>query len=232
MSKGKLIVIEGSDGSGKETQTHLLLDRLRILNVNVQVQSFPRYGQPSARPVERYLRGELSNDPSAVNAYAASLFYAMDRYESFLTDWGEFYRSGGIVLCDRYTTSNAVFQASKLPRDQVPSFLNWLYDLEYARLGIPEPDAVVYLHAEPDAVWRTLSARTGKAGVQHDIHEKNKDFLASANANGLYVARHGGWTVVHVTENGAFRERQVIHEEIFQKLSGIILGQSPSVRKE
>lgn len=222
MSNGKLIVIEGSDGSGKETQAHLLLDRLRALSVNVRPLSFPRYGQPSARPVERYLAGELSDDPTAVNAYAASLFYAMDRYESFLADWGEFYRSDDIVLCDRYTTSNAVFQASKLPRNQVQGFLDWLYDLEYVRLGIPKPDAVVYLHAEPGVVWNALSARTDKAGVQHDIHEKNKDFLSAANANGLYVAEHGGWTIVRVTENGTFRERRAIHEEIFQKLSSVI----------
>ena len=128
---GKLIVFEGTDGSGKATQTALLCRYLEGAGVPYRKITFPRYGQPSAAMVQAYLGGELGKHPGDVNAYAATLFYAVDRYASYKQDWGGFYENGGLIVADRYTTSNAVHQASKLPDGERETYLDWLFDLEY-----------------------------------------------------------------------------------------------------
>ena len=127
MSKGKLIVFEGTDGSGKATQSKLLLERLQREGFDCRPLTFPRYGKPSAAPLEEYLHGAYGSHPEAVNAYAASTFFAVDRYASYQQDWGKYYESGGILVADRYTTSNAVHQASKLPEGERQAFLKWLF---------------------------------------------------------------------------------------------------------
>lgn len=152
---GKLIVIEGLDGSGKGTQAALLVKNLEARGLAVRKVSFPDYASDSSALVKMYLSGQFGSDPSDVNAYAASTFYAVDRFASFKRDWGTFYGEGGIVVADRYTTSNAVHQCSKLPREQWDSYLRWLFDFEYRLMGIPAPDAVVYLSVEP-AVSQSL----------------------------------------------------------------------------
>ena len=144
-------MIEGLDGSGKQTQAGLLRASLIERGADLRSVSFPRYGSASSALVRMYLGGRFGSDPGDVNAYAASAFYAVDRYASCKEDWGAFYESGGTVLADRWTTSNAVHQCSKLPREEWDSYLEWLYGFEYGLLGVPEPDLVVYLDMDPEA---------------------------------------------------------------------------------
>ena len=143
--KGTLIVLEGLDGSGKATQAKLLAQHLKEAGKNVQEITFPDYASDSSALVKMYLAGQFGDKPDDVNAYAASTFYSVDRYASYKQDWGAFYEAGGLVIADRYTTSNAVHQASKLPEEERSAFLNWLFELEYGKLGLPKPDLVVYL---------------------------------------------------------------------------------------
>ena len=147
MSKGKLIVIEGLDGSGKATQAKLLAQHLASQGLPVREVTFPDYASDSSALIKMYLAGQFGSKPDDVNAYAASSFFAVDRYASYKTDWGRFYEEGGVVIADRYTTSNAVHQCSKLPPEQWEEFLHWLFDYEFHLLGLPAPDSVIYLQA-------------------------------------------------------------------------------------
>ena len=156
---GKLIIFEGLDGSGKGTQTKLTADRLRQRGADLRQITFPNYESNSSALVKMYLAGEFGEHPDDVNAYAASSFYAVDRFASYKTDWGEFYREGGLVLSDRYTTSNAVHQCSKLPPMHWDGFLNWLFDFEYKKIGIPTPNEVIYLAVDPEVSQRLLTER-------------------------------------------------------------------------
>ena len=137
MSKGKLIVLEGLDGSGKGTQAKLLAKHLTETDHLVREITFPDYDSDSSALVKMYLAGQFGDKPDDVNAYAASSFYAVDRYAGYKSDWGKFYEEGGILIADRYTTSNAVHQCSKLPPEQWDAFLQWLFDYEYHLLGLP-----------------------------------------------------------------------------------------------
>ena len=156
---GKLIIFEGLDGSGKGTQTHMTAENLRAEGRDLRQITFPNYQSPSSSLVKMYLGGEFGQRPDDVNAYAASSFYAVDRYASYKTDWGSFYREGGLVLSDRYTTSNAVHQCSKLPPMHWDGFLNWLFDFEYKKIGIPAPDCVVYLAVDPEVSQKLMTER-------------------------------------------------------------------------
>lgn len=149
MSKGKLIVLEGLDGSGKATQAKLLAEHLAAQGVPVQKITFPDYASDSSALVKMYLAGQFGQHPDDVNAYAASSFYAVDRYASYKTSWGSFYEQGGVIIADRYTTSNAVHQCSKLPQEQWEEYLHWLFDYEFRLLGLPAPDRVIYLQVDP-----------------------------------------------------------------------------------
>ena len=156
---GKLIVIEGTDGSGKSTQFRLLTQRLENENIAFRKIVFPQYSEPSSTLIRMYLGGEFGTNPSDVNAYAASSFYAVDRYASYKKAWGQWYEQGGLVVCDRYTTSNAVHQASKEPEDKRQEFLRWLYEFEYDRLGLPRPDLTLYLDVPTDFTEQLLRHR-------------------------------------------------------------------------
>ena len=169
---GKLIVIEGTDGSGKSTQFRLLTQRLENENIAFQKIVFPQYSEPSSALIRMYLGGEFGTNPSDVNAYAASTFYAIDRYASYKKIWGQWYEQGGLVVCDRYTTSNAVHQASKEPEETRQAFLKWLYDFEYDRLGLHE-EYTEYLgnkivcHSLPIRPGRNLAIIVESAAVNH-----------------------------------------------------------------
>ena len=156
---GKLIVFEGTDGSGKSTQFRLLTERLKRENVNFYRLQFPQYQEPSSALIRMYLGGEFGENPDDVNAYAASTFYAVDRYASYVKTWGDYYRRGGLVLSDRYVTSNAVHQAVKVPPEERRAFLNWLYDLEYQKMGLPRPDLVICLDMPTHLAARLMRGR-------------------------------------------------------------------------
>ena len=220
--KGKLIVFEGTDGSGKATQSRLLCGRLEAEGIPFRKIDFPRYGKPSAAMVQEYLNGNLGKKPGDVNAYAASVFFSMDRYASYKQDWGDFYEAGGLVVADRYTTSNAVHQASKLPESQRKEYLDWLFDLEYSRMGLPAPDLVVYLDMPTEITERMMRRRESDSGTHADIHEQDTAYLRRCRANAGEVARLCGWTVIHCAAGDAPRTVENIHEEVWQRVRELL----------
>ena len=219
---GKLIVIEGTDGSGKSTQFRLLTDRLESEQVKFQKLVFPQYSEPSSALIRMYLGGEFGNSPSDVNAYAASAFYSVDRYASYRKVWGKWYEEGGLVVSDRYTTSNAVHQASKEPEDKREDFLNWLYDFEYDKLGLPRPDLVIYLDVPTDFTEKMLRHRETETHTQADIHEQDMQYLATCRRMGRAAAAHYGWTVIRCVRDGAMRSMEDIHEEIYRHVAACL----------
>ena len=222
MKQGRLIVFEGTDGSGKTTQAQLLCRRLEEANIPYREIDFPRYGNPFAEPARLYLHGALGNHPRDVNAYAASTMYAIDRYASYKEDWGDFYEQGGLVIANRYTTSNAVHQASKLPAEERGEFLDWLFDLEYRRLGLPAPDLVLYLDMPTEISSRMLRGREAATGTQADIHEQDAAYLQRCRDNAGEVARLCGWTVIRCDRDNAPRRIEDIHQEAWQKISELL----------
>ena len=221
----KLIVIEGLDGSGKATQASRLADHLRASYGNgdrdyVRQISFPNYQSDSSALVKMYLAGQFGSNPGDVNAYAASSFYAVDRYASYKKDWGSFYESGGLVIADRYTTSNAIHQCSKLPPEQWDEFLNWLFHYEYELLGIPAPDEVIYLQVDPELSQKLMTGRYHGDESRKDIHEQNLDYLASSRRAAEYCAARLGWKTVHCTAHGAMRSIDDIQNEILALVQG------------
>ncbi len=219
---GKLIVFEGTDGSGKATQSELLCRRLETEDRPFRKITFPRYGKPSAAMVEEYLHGNLGKHPGDVNAYAASLFYAMDRYASWKQDWGTFYEDGGLIVADRYTTSNAVHQASKLPEGERKAYLDWLFDLEYRLLGLPAPDLVVYLDMPTELTEKMMRKREAASGTQADIHEQDKAYLRRCRENANEVARLCGWTVIRCGRDGAPRTIEDIQGEVWEQVRTLL----------
>ncbi len=199
---GKLIVIEGTDGSGKSTQFRLLTQRLEAESKAFQKLVFPQYSEPSSALIRMYLGGEFGSNPSDVNAYAASVFYAVDRYASYKKVWQQWYEDGGLIVSDRYTTSNAVHQASKEPLERQGEFLKWLYDLEYNRMGLPKPDLVVYLDVPTDFTEKMMRRREQDTNTQADIHEKDMDYLATCRQAGRTAAQHYGWSVIQCVRDG------------------------------
>ena len=212
---GKLIVIEGTDGSGKSTQFRLLSERLEREGVPFRHIVFPRYSEESSALIRMYLGGQFGTHPSDVNAYAASSFYAVDRYASYKMDWGKWYEEGGVVLSDRYTTSNAVHQTSKEPKEKQADFLGWLYDFEYDKLGLPRPDLTLYLDVPTDFTEKLLRHREQDTGTKADIHEKDTAYLATCRETGRAAAAYYGWTVVQCVQDGKMRSIEDIHAEIY-----------------
>ena len=212
---GKLIVIEGTDGSGKSTQFRLLSQHLEKDGVAFKHLVFPRYQEESSALIRMYLGGDFGDKPSDVNAYAASAFYAVDRYASYKMDWGNWYEAGGLVLSDRYTTSNAVHQASKETGENREQYLKWLYEFEYDKLGLPRPDLTIYLDVPTDFTEKMLRSREQATNTQADIHEKDMQYLATCRQTGRAAAAYYGWTVIHCVRDDQMRSMEDIHEEIY-----------------
>ena len=212
---GKLIVIEGTDGSGKSTQFRLLTQRLTQEGRAFKCLEFPRYSEPSSTLIKMYLGGEFGSKPSDVNSYAASTFYAVDRYASYKQDWGKWYEEGGLVLSDRYTTSNAVHQASKEVGKAREEYLKWLYEFEYDKLGLPRPDLTIYLDVPTDFTEKMLRGREAATNTQADIHEQDMDYLAVCRQCGREAAEYYNWKVIQCVKDGAMRTMEDIHSEIY-----------------
>lgn len=216
---GKLIVIDGLDGSGKGTQTRLLEKYLLDKNIEAKRIDFPRYNTVGCALVESYLNGDLGKDPAATNAFAASLFFGMDRYYSYRSEWGEFYqKENSVVLCDRYTTANAVHQLSKLDKKEWDSYLEWLFDTEYVKMGLPRPDSVVYLEMPVEVSAELIAKRSEKEGRKKDIHELDTSYLHTCRDAAMYAASKMGWTTIHCCKDGKIRAIEDIFEEILQIL--------------
>ena len=221
---GKLIVIEGTDGSGKSTQFRLMSERLKNDGVTFKHIVFPRYDQDSSALIRMYLGGQFGTKPSDVNAYAASSFYAVDRFASYKMDWGQWYQDGGVVLSDRYTTSNAVHQASKEPEENREQFLHWLYDFEYDKLGLPRPDLTIYLDVPTDFTEKMMRKREQDTNTKADIHEKDMHYLATCRQTGRSAAAYYGWTVIQCVKDGQMRSIGDIHEEIYSHVKNCLEG--------
>lgn len=212
-NKGKIIVIEGLDGSGKNTQARLLCDRLSE-DFKIKRLSFPDYDSQSSALVKMYLGGEFSDDPMAVNAYAASSFYAVDRIASYLKNWKEDFEGGVNFVFDRYTTSNAVYMLSKLEGEEKEVFLSWLVDFEFNKMGLPKPDKVIYLDMPTEISQKLMSKRYEGDESKKDLHEKNVDFLRICRENALFAAEKLGWTVIQCSDG----EKPYTIEEISEKV--------------
>lgn len=220
---GKLIVIEGLDGSGKATQAKRLAAALRIETPKVREISFPNYASDSSALVRMYLSGAFGSAPGDVNAWAASIFFSVDRYAGMKQDWGSFYDAGGILIADRYTTSNAVHQCCKLQPKERDCFLDWLFDLEYRKLGLPEPDRVIYLRLPVEYSLRLMDRRYHGDEGKKDIHEADLNYLRTAHESADYCAEKYGWdTVECVGEDGTLRQIEAIGNEIAAKLKNVI----------
>lgn len=219
---GKLIVLEGTDGSGKSTQFSLLTKHLAEENRAFQKLVFPQYSEESSALIRMYLGGEFGTSPSDVNAYAASAFYAVDRYASYKKVWGQWYENGGLVVSDRYATSNAVHQASKEPEQTRGDFLKWLYDFEYGKLGLPRPDLVIYLDVPTDFTARMMRRREADTHTKADIHEQDLNYLATCRRAGREAAAYYGWTVISCVKDGVMRTTHDIHEEIYRHVAACL----------
>ena len=217
MTKGKLIVIEAGDGSGKATQTKLLFDHLKAEGLPVRQISFPDYESPSSSLVKMYLKGDFGKHADDVDAYAASTFYAVDRYASFKMKWKQFYDAGEIILADRYVTSNMVHQAVKIADDiKRNEFLDWLDDFEYVKLKLPRPDLVIFLDMPP-----AISEKLIKERKREDIHEKDFDYLHRCYDSYKELANKFNWVVINCSDGKEPRTIEEIHKDIIKEMTGV-----------
>ena len=220
--RGRLIVFEGTDGSGKTTQFRRMSQHLQAEGHPVREIDFPRYGNPFAEPARLYLTGALGDKPGDVSAYAASTLYAVDRYASYKEDWGAAYESGALILANRYTTSNAVHQASKLPPEERGEYLDWLFDLEYRRLGLPAPDLVFYLDLPTELSLALIQHRAGETGAGTDIHERDGDYLRRCRESAREIAAGLGWRRVDCARDGQLRTVEDIHRELWEQVKALL----------
>ena len=212
---GKLIVFEGTDGTGKSTQFALLTRRLQNEGVPFRRLQFPQYLEPSSALIRMYLNGEFGENPNDVNAYAASTFYAVDRYASYQRVWKNDYAAGGLILSDRYTTSNAVHQGGKLEEKDREAFFSWLYDLEFNRMGLPKPDLVLWLDMPVEIAETLMRKRESDTGTKADIHERDDGYLHKCREVARQAASYFGLTAVSCVRDGRLRSIEDIHEELY-----------------
>ena len=225
MGKGKLIVLEGIDGSGKSSQYRLVCEKLKRDGIKYHHIVFPRYDKESAALIRMYLGGSFGGNPNDVNAYTASTFYAVDRFASFREDWGEIYENGGLILSDRYTTSNAVHQGSKLPDSELPGFFDWLWDLEQVKMGLPEPDLVIYLDTDIATSTARMRRREQRTGTGADIHEMDNSYLSHClHTAGLACDWYGWKRIPYLTPGGAERALEEKNIEIYSLITEYLKG--------
>ncbi|MDP4125383.1 MAG: deoxynucleoside kinase [Bacillota bacterium] len=222
--KGKLIVIEAGDGSGKATQAKLLYERLKTENYRVKKVEFPDYKSSSSALIKMYLNGEFGANPNDVNPYIASTFYSVDRYASYRKEWESFYQSGGIVLADRYTTSNMVHQAAKIiGKTDRNNYLNWLWDLEFTKFKLPVPDCVIFLNVHPSYSQKLINERPNKLGEKEkDIHERNYEYLVHSYNNACEIGALYGWSSVNCVQEDQLRSIEEIHADVYKLVKDLI----------
>lgn len=222
---GKIIVIEGTDSSGKQTQSEILYEKLLSENINVKKISFPNYNSKACEPVKMYLAGEFGQDALKINPYPVSTMYAIDRYASFKMEWEKFYNNNGIIVTDRYVTSNIVHQASKIENyEEKVEYLKWLDDLEYEKIKIPRPDIVIFLNMPPEMAHKLMEERKNKitGDVQKDIHEKDFVYLKKSHSNACEIAKLENWYEIMCTKDNKLKSINEIAEEIYSVVKKII----------
>ena len=216
---GKFIVIDGLDGSGKGTQTDILVEKLKSEGKRVRTLSFPVYENDSSMFVRMYLDGKFGKNPSDTNAFAASMFFACDRYISFKTDWiKDIEDLDTYVIANRYTSANAVHQLSKLPREEWDDFLKWLWDFEFSRLSLPVPDATIYLELPPVLSLSLVRSRSAETGRKMDIHELDTSYMEKCYDAALFSCKALGWKQIKCYDNDKIRTREDIFSEIYREV--------------
>ncbi len=221
---GRLIVIEGVDGAGKQTQSEKLYQALKNRGESVKRVAFPRYDKDSSVMVRHYLNGDFGDDPESISPYVASTFYAADRYASYKEEIGPFLNAGGIVIADRYTTSNMVHQAGKIAdAEERSAYLHWLTDYEFSLLGLPEPDAVFFLNMPPNFGAELIAERKNKmtGEVKKDIHENHPEHLAAAYRSAVEIAELYHWISIDCVEKGHVKSVETIHRALLKKFDEI-----------
>lgn len=216
--KNRLIVIEGIDGCGKSTQFELLKKNYP----EFRFITFPNYDSYSGHIITDYLHGRYNEDNPEISAYAASCFYAVDRYTSFKTDWEKDYSGGKTIVSARYVSSNAIYQMTKLPFEQWDGYMNWLFDLEYNKFGMPKPDDTVFLNMPAAVSRKLLLKRYGGDSGKMDIHESNIRFMEDCYKAAVYVAEREDWSIIQCAENGEALPIDVIHTAIKNKIEELL----------
>ena len=223
---GILIAIEGTDSSGKQTQSERLYESLISQGIKARLVSFPAYESNSSALVKMYLAGEFGTDPKDVNAYAASTFYAVDRYATYRKDWGKDYEDGTVIIADRYVPSNLIHQASKIDNEREKAeFIKWLDELEYEKLSLPRPDATVFLDMPTEMAQKLMAERANKIdnSEKKDIHERNGEYLKKSYNNAKGIAERLLWNVVPCTDtDGNVRSINDISNEILNIVRSVI----------
>ncbi|WP_349763786.1 thymidylate kinase [Fusobacterium sp. SYSU M8D902] len=222
---GRVIVIEGTDSSGKETQTKRLFERLEREGVKIKKLSFPNYESPACEPVKMYLAGAFGDKALDINPYPVSTMFAIDRYASYKMEWESFYKSEGVVVTDRYTTSNMVHQASKIEdKEKKEEYLNWLEDLEYKKMNIPAPDLVIFLNMPTEMAVKLMAERKNKITGEEkkDIHEQDTNYLKKSYENACEIARKYEWKEIKCVDEGRLKTIEEIGEEVYSIVRDII----------
>ena len=222
MKQGKLFVIDGTDGSGKQTQIQKLKERFEK---EERAKKSINYDSPSSSLVKMYLNGEFGTDSQAISPYIASTFYAADRYATFKKDYEEYYNNGGIILADRYTTSNMVHQAGKIKDDKErEDFLNWLWDFEFNLYGLPVPTKVIFLNMPTEYAQKLMKNRANKITHEEkkDIHESNKTHLQDAYNEACKLVKKYNWCEIKCVKEDKIRTIEDIHEEVFNNVKNYL----------
>lgn len=222
---GKLIIIEGGDGSGKATQSFKLVERLNAEGIHALRITYPNYESPSSSLIKMYLGGAFGESPEAVNPYVASTFYTVDRFASFTTEWKAAYEQGAVIIADRYTTSNMVHQGAKIADAEArKAFFNWLQEFEYALFGLPKPDGVVFLDVPPAVSREWMSDRLSKmdGSDKKDIHERDQDHLDKAYQTALELCAMEEWIRVSAVESGRLLDVEQIHQRIWEAIPALL----------
>ena len=220
---GKLIVFEGIDGSGKSTQMKLLCDRLSAEKETFKRLTFPRYSEESSALLRMYLGGKFGSRPDDVNPYAASTFFAVDRFASYAEEWRDYYKNGGLLITDRYTTSNAIHQGSKLREGERDEFFRWLYEFEFGRMELPKPDVVLYMDIPLETAIAQMRKREAEKNTTGDIHETDNEYLLRCQSCGRHAAEVLGWHKIPCVNHGQMRPIEDIHNEIYNYIRNEVL---------
>lgn len=217
MSKGKLIVVEGAcDGIGKTTQFQLLGEHLKADGESIITHHFPSYNTYQGKPVEMYLKGKYGQ-LNELSPYFINSLYAIDRGITWLTELKKEFDNGKIILLDRYTTSSLIYQSALIEDiDKKKEFIDYVCDFEYNKLGIQQPDNVIFLHAPFDLVSEMSNARKQNEGINNDIHESNLDFMKRVYEDAMFISEYLEWNKVVCNENNKMKSINEIHDDIYK----------------
>lgn len=221
---GILIAVEGTDSSGKQTQSEMLYKRLSEMGIKSRLVSFPAYESESSALVKMYLAGEFGENPNDVNAYAASTFYAVDRFATFRNDWGKDYEAGVVIIADRYVPSNIIHQAAKLEESEKEAFVKWLSELEYGHFMLPKPNVTFFLDMPTKTAISLMANRANKIDKsgKKDIHERNSEYLKKSYDNAMGIAKRLGWEIVPCTEGESVRDILSINNDMMSVINSIL----------